>query len=416
MRRVLIISALQVFPVRSGGQMRTAGIARLLARSRFDVTVHSFTGRKPDLRSRRPSQFHAVEANLREYVDTNRLRLLISLVCYRLNIPPFWIYLERSVKRHRALASSIAESNVVMWDFPYLHQDADQVNGRVCILNTHNYETKLWSGAGWFNRILKYFVNRIERRAVSSSSTILVCSEADKKALQGLGGSAEYLVVSNGVDPNRFVNCKQDREPIRARSGFNDSKVILYSASAYAPNVAGLNFLREIAQKFAPELRQRKIRFLVVGSVSREANSDEFVVQAEVLGILAWKNIYSAFYWTIPPQRSFAAAGFAALRNYDGNGAAFGDEFLENSIGVNAYLSVFASRRKSDGKIVVLTINKSLLDSVSISWERSSSRKATGMRCFALAEASGPSMIPIVQEKCGAVAPRSLQVIEFDGF
>jgi len=140
------------------------------------------------------------------------------------------------------------------------------------------------------------------------------------------------------------------------------------------------------------------------------------LVQAEVLGILAWKNIYSAFYWTIPPQRSFAAAGFAALRNYDGKGAAFGDEFLENSIGVNAYLSVFASRRKSDGKIVVLTINKSLLDSVSISWERSSSRKATGMRCFALAEASGPSMIPIVQEKCGAVAPRSLQVIEFDGF
>jgi len=277
LRRVLIISALQVFPVRSGGQMRTAGIARLLARSGFDVTVHSFTGRKPDLRSRRPSQFHAVEANLREYVDTNRLRLLISLVCYRLNIPPFWIYLERSVKRHRALASSIAESNVVIWDFPYLHQDADQVNGRVCILNTHNYETKLWSGAGWFNRILKYFVNRIERRAVSSSSTILVCSEADKKALQGLGGSAEYLVVSNGVDPNRFVNCKQDREPIRARSGFNDSKVILYSASAYAPNVAGLNFLREIAQKFAPELRQRKIRFLVVGSVSREANNDEFV-------------------------------------------------------------------------------------------------------------------------------------------
>ncbi len=257
--------------------MRTAGIARLLARSGFDVIVHSYTGRKPDLTNRRPSQLHAIESNLSEYVDTNRLRLLISLVCYRLNIPPFWIYLERKFFRHSVLADAMKSADIVIWDFPYVFSERDQAAPKVFVLNTHNFESKLWSGSGFIKRIFRHFVGRIEKVAVKSAPLVSVCSEADRAALSAYNTNAEYLVISNGVDPNRFVNCKLERDAIRTRAAITDHQVVIFSASAYAPNVAGLELLRQLTQRYAAALRTRKIKFLVVGSVSREHSSDEFI-------------------------------------------------------------------------------------------------------------------------------------------
>jgi hypothetical protein len=139
------------------------------------------------------------------------------------------------------------------------------------------------------------------------------------------------------------------------------------------------------------------------------------LVQAEVLGILAWKKIYAAFYWTIPPQGSFAAAGFATFRNYDGLQASFGERFLENSIGVSADYSVFTSRRNSDQKIVAVVINKSQKDSLTLKWEMSANRTTKVLRCFVLDENGGPTLRLTPNEKCGALAPLSLHVVELDG-
>jgi hypothetical protein len=76
---------------------------------------------------------------------------------------------------------------------------------------------------------------------------------------------------------------------------------------------------------------------------------------AETLGQFARNNVYSAFYWTIPPVGSPAAAGFRAFRNYDGKGASFGQTLLPSE--AEEGTSLFVSRDDAGKRYVAVAIN-----------------------------------------------------------
>ena len=82
------------------------------------------------------------------------------------------------------------------------------------------------------------------------------------------------------------------------------------------------------------------------------------LTQAEVLGIFGREGVDLATLWGPPAIGQPGVQAFRLFTNYDGRGSGFGDRSLPaTSSSVNA-VSVFASRRTSDGTVIVLLIDK----------------------------------------------------------
>jgi hypothetical protein len=76
---------------------------------------------------------------------------------------------------------------------------------------------------------------------------------------------------------------------------------------------------------------------------------------AEALGRFAEYGVNSAFYWTAPPADSPAFHAFRAYRNYDGNGARFGEVWVPTRMAGD--VSLFASRDRSRRRYVLVALN-----------------------------------------------------------
>jgi len=77
---------------------------------------------------------------------------------------------------------------------------------------------------------------------------------------------------------------------------------------------------------------------------------------AEALGRFGTEGIYSAYYWTYPPDRSPAYWAFRAYRNFDDKGG----RFLDRSAPVKGgapLASLFASRDEAGERVVAVLLN-----------------------------------------------------------
>jgi len=80
---------------------------------------------------------------------------------------------------------------------------------------------------------------------------------------------------------------------------------------------------------------------------------------ADVLGIFGRHGVGLATYWALRENESFAYAAFRAYRNYDGNGAAFGDVALGATTSDKESVSVYASLDAAKPeRVVLVVINK----------------------------------------------------------
>jgi hypothetical protein len=77
---------------------------------------------------------------------------------------------------------------------------------------------------------------------------------------------------------------------------------------------------------------------------------------AEALGRFGNEGIYSAYYWTYPPDRSAAYWAFRAYRNFDGEGGRFLDRSAPVS-GEGRLASLFASRDEAGERVVAVLLN-----------------------------------------------------------
>jgi hypothetical protein len=83
------------------------------------------------------------------------------------------------------------------------------------------------------------------------------------------------------------------------------------------------------------------------------------IAQADVLGIFGRDGVFAANVWLLGGQSDFLFAGFAMYRNFDGNGAVFGDTSVSASTSANDQTSVYASLASSDpNTVIVVAINK----------------------------------------------------------
>ena len=84
------------------------------------------------------------------------------------------------------------------------------------------------------------------------------------------------------------------------------------------------------------------------------------ITQADVLGIFGREGLDLATLWGSPdPKKEMpGVAAFQIYRNYDGKGATFGESSLEATSGDQAKLAIYAAKRKTDGAITVIVLNK----------------------------------------------------------
>ncbi|MDP6361309.1 MAG: hypothetical protein QF473_39725, partial [Planctomycetota bacterium] len=100
--------------------------------------------------------------------------------------------------------------------------------------------------------------------------------------------------------------------------------------------------------------------------VGGRTNPSGAIGVAETLGAFARERLDFAYCWQRP--KGHQVHGWKMFRNYDGAGAAFGEEYLESSSSDWNRTSIFAARRK-DGATTILIINKETQMKVRIALE-----------------------------------------------
>ncbi|HEV7500205.1 MAG TPA: hypothetical protein VGQ33_09390, partial [Vicinamibacteria bacterium] len=151
--RVLFLSGLQIHPARSGGNLRSVGLARALHRHGLDVFVYSLVGRKDDYLARRPSAIQVWPDGIEEYVDRGMMGFAAQYGSYALGLPPIWLtaYLRAAAASPgerllpRVLRQRLAWCDVVLADFPFVHPifHTASARGRLRVASTHNVEHRM---------------------------------------------------------------------------------------------------------------------------------------------------------------------------------------------------------------------------------------------------------------------------------
>ena len=112
-----------------------------------------------------------------------------------------------------------------------------------------------------------------------------------------------------------------------------------------------------------------------------EAHMSGGLAAAEALGRFGEAGLYSAYYWTIPAERSAAFWAFRAYRNFDASGG----HFLDWSVPVRSdgtLTSLFASRDAQSGHVVTVLLNLAPLSPLSAAITLEGCRPVATARVF----------------------------------
>lgn len=269
-KKILILSSIQIFPPKSGGQLRTSNLAKALVKLGHEVEIYSLTGRKEGYLRCDKSEMNHRQSGLSEHVYRGRLFGLLQFLSYRLSIAPFWVIWVAPYLIPRGLQKKMREADHLILDFPYLFN----MTKLPFILNTHNAEFELYAEKSIQRRLVKKY----ELAAFQKAQKILFCDRHDREKFPEIKGilSSKSLIVPNGVDREDYVLDEQVRLNVRARHSMSsDHSVFLFTGSHYAPNLEAFKFLKSFALDHQEVLRRSKIVILVVGSVSPEVQDTE---------------------------------------------------------------------------------------------------------------------------------------------
>ncbi len=261
--KVVFLSAIQVFPPESGGQLRSANLAHSLAKLGHQVQIVSLTGRREDYLRAVPSG-QVVVGEVREWVHRGKLFGALQWLSYRLKLPPFWVTYLAKFFLPKEVSQFISNAEVLILDFPFLYPLA---KGGSFILNTHNAEFDLYKDRPFISKC----VFNIEKKALNKTQQALFCSLSDQERFSKLEIRPNSLIVPNGVNLDTFTFNSKLRAEFRTRLNFNEhDQIFLFTGSQYLPNREAFDFLNEFVKANESFLSENHIKFLVVGTVCQE--------------------------------------------------------------------------------------------------------------------------------------------------
>jgi hypothetical protein len=100
-----------------------------------------------------------------------------------------------------------------------------------------------------------------------------------------------------------------------------------------------------------------------------EGHINGATTQADILGIFGREGLDMATFWTFPPASTPTYKAFKLYRNYDGQGASFGDTSVSATAPNPDALAVFAAQRSTDNALTVMAVNKDLTSSPAVNFQ-----------------------------------------------
>lgn len=129
------------------------------------------------------------------------------------------------------------------------------------------------------------------------------------------------------------------------------------------------------------------------------------IAVADVLGVFGREGVGLATYWALHGDESYAHSGFRAYRNYDGNGATFGDTSIQATTSDVETATAYASIRSSDAtRTVIVVINKS------------GSAKTAGITLAQTVSYTSADVYRIVAGQANVVAASSIDAVALNAF
>lgn len=268
-----MISGWKIFPTETGGHLRSASFARALARLGHEVRLYSLAGRKSDYGAGSDFFEQEIEAGLIEEVHCGWTIGLLQTLMRRLGQPRSWQYflLEKGWVPRR-LKEALAAADLVIYDLPYCPPIPGPWADKKSFLLSHNLEHRLLAAGSPEERRWAGWMEKLESLARQRYGTILACAAEDQQFFAATAGTAPVLLVPNGIDPAPYRRDPAQRAAIRAQYQLEAADwLIVFSGSRFEPNLEALEALKAFARREAAFLKEKRIHFLVLGSMTGAA-------------------------------------------------------------------------------------------------------------------------------------------------
>jgi glycosyltransferase involved in cell wall biosynthesis len=275
-RKVVILSGFRIFPMNTGGHVRTGSIALALSRLGFDVLIYSLAGRNADYSGGGSSyRVDPIAPHLAEETNLGLGYGLLQTAGRRLDFPRVW---QHSLLRHGIipgrLRKALENADLILCDMPWVPPVPGRWSDKPWLMISHNLEYRLLAQGNGRHRRFAPWMEKIERSAPRLYRDIFTCSEEDLNFFreQEGGGERTLPIIRCGVDPEAYRVPDGVRQKIRAELGVADSeRLLVFSGSGYAPNVEALQVVREFCSSHQEFMSRAGLRILVLGSVSPNA-------------------------------------------------------------------------------------------------------------------------------------------------
>lgn len=272
MKKIVIVSSLQVFPALSGGQLRTANFALALADLGYEVCIYSLTGRKNDYVTLKKSSTEKITNQISEFVHRNIIFGLIQKIFYLCKLPPVWIYWILKFYCPTDLKTKISNSSLLIADFPFVFEVFRFTNNKKW-LNTHNAEFELWKS----NQFISKYVKSIEEKAMLAADLVLFCSTNDLEKFNHLAINNKSVLLTNGVRTQYVFKNENEKNEFKTQIKIPlNKKVFIFTGSQFGPNKQAYNFLKSFAEINKNTLIKNNILIMVAGSVCDEVKATEY--------------------------------------------------------------------------------------------------------------------------------------------
>ncbi len=284
LKKIVIISGLRVWPVASGGQLRTSGVASALARIGYDVLVYSLTGRRADYQRyrpwRKPRLVETMEPRLSEETYLG-LAPAIEHAWSRYSQRPRKWMLSRTARGAvpEGLAVHLSGAVAIIADHAYISPPYN-VAGRQSTpwyLLSHQLEHRLLLQGNAADKSFAGTMEAHERNAARLFTDVFACAEEDQKyfRLHDSSGRMHVPIIRCAVDPEQYAWTDAERQRTRAQLGLtDDDTVVVFAGSRYEPNNEALDALKQFASEQKEFLARHRLRFLILGSMEPTAYVD----------------------------------------------------------------------------------------------------------------------------------------------
>lgn len=328
---LVFVSTRFLFPVDSGGKIRTTQILRGLKGGRF--RVHLLSPATPELVEQYGAELDSVCDRFSSWPQPQRGRLFhFSRLRHALHELPVPIRTDCSDAGVDLVARAAgAPADVIVFDFLHATVLMPQSLEVPSVMFTHNVEAEifarhlsnartLWSRALWRSQYAK--MRRFEARALARYDVVVAVSERDARAFTKDYGVDSTFVIPTGVDLEFFGYSAPTR----------DDEIVFCGSMDWLPNQDAIRyFLDEIWERIARQVPSA--RFTIVGRAPPAALVSEVTRRG-----LPWR--FTGFVDDVRPHMQGSAvsvipmriAGGTRLKVYEA--MAMGSPLVSTSIGV----------------------------------------------------------------------------------